>query len=76
MIGRTCDSCAPQYFNLVRSNPAGCEACDCFLDGTIGGLSICDMVSYLHFLLFLTFSELISGFLDNNVPTGFQISSE
>ncbi|XP_071835637.1 laminin subunit alpha-like isoform X2 [Apostichopus japonicus] len=43
VIGRTCDSCAPQYFNLVRSNPAGCEACDCFLDGTIGGLSICDM---------------------------------
>ncbi|KAJ8032912.1 Laminin subunit alpha [Holothuria leucospilota] len=45
VIGRTCDSCAPRYFNLARSNPAGCEECDCYVDGTIGGLAICDMSS-------------------------------
>lgn len=45
VVGRACDSCAPLYFNLARSNPDGCEACNCFVAGTVSGLAHCDQVS-------------------------------
>ncbi|PIK40931.1 putative laminin subunit alpha [Apostichopus japonicus] len=45
VIGRACDSCAPLYYNLQRSNPAGCESCDCFIEGTVSGLAVCDVTS-------------------------------
>lgn len=43
--GRICDMCRPLYWNLSSSNPHGCEECDCFIDGTIGGLDTCDTKS-------------------------------
>ncbi|KAL5291286.1 epi-1 family protein [Megaselia abdita] len=39
--GRICNQCKPLYWNLNISNPDGCEACDCFLDGTISNLDTC-----------------------------------
>ncbi|XP_041484164.1 laminin subunit alpha-like isoform X1 [Lytechinus variegatus] len=43
VMGRTCDTCKPLYWNLEISNPYGCEDCNCNLAGTVGGMAICDI---------------------------------
>lgn len=43
--GRICDQCKPLYWNLNVTNTAGCEDCDCLVDGTIGALDTCDSKS-------------------------------
>ncbi|KAI5729364.1 hypothetical protein M8J76_001799 [Diaphorina citri] len=40
--GRICDECRPLYWNLKASNPDGCEDCDCYTLGTIGGIKNCN----------------------------------
>ncbi|XP_033109167.1 laminin subunit alpha-like [Anneissia japonica] len=45
VVGRSCDTCAPLYWNLQSSNPDGCENCNCFTPGTISGSDRCDTVS-------------------------------
>lgn len=42
VTGRICNECKPLYWNLTISNPEGCEECDCFVDGTLGGLDTCN----------------------------------
>ncbi|XP_071477998.1 LOW QUALITY PROTEIN: laminin subunit alpha-5-like, partial [Diadema antillarum] len=42
VMGRTCDTCKPLYWNLEISNPYGCEECGCNVAGTVGGMAICD----------------------------------
>ncbi|XP_035223568.1 laminin subunit alpha-like, partial [Stegodyphus dumicola] len=39
--GRICNECKPLYWNLKISNPLGCEDCNCFLGGTVGGIAVC-----------------------------------
>lgn len=41
--GRICDQCRPLYWNLNATNIHGCEECDCYNDGTIGGLDTCNI---------------------------------
>lgn len=45
VTGRICDQCKALYWNLNVSNSAGCEECDCFIDGTVGALDTCDSKS-------------------------------
>ena len=45
VIGQTCDTCRPNFFNLSASNPEGCSACDCNTAGTFEGSSACDTTS-------------------------------
>ncbi|XP_062584554.1 usherin-like isoform X1 [Saccostrea cucullata] len=40
--GRQCDLCLPGFFNLLTSNPDGCENCSCNTDGTLNGDVSCD----------------------------------
>eukprot|EP00118_Oscarella_pearsei_P025062 m.307415 g.307415 ORF g.307415 m.307415 type:complete len:2013 (+) comp42255_c0_seq1:49-6087(+) len=40
--GRKCNKCRNGYFNLTESNPDGCQACDCFVAGTVDGDRACD----------------------------------
>ncbi|XP_054719477.1 laminin subunit alpha-like [Uloborus diversus] len=41
VTGRICNECKPLYWNLKASNPLGCEDCNCFLGGTVGGIAVC-----------------------------------
>ncbi|GFO06368.1 laminin subunit beta-2, partial [Plakobranchus ocellatus] len=40
--GPRCDTCKPNYWNLQKDNPLGCEACTCNPDGTVPDVG-CDM---------------------------------
>lgn len=40
--GRICDKCKPLYWNLNAHNPDGCEECDCYTPGVLGGIGVCD----------------------------------
>ncbi|XP_076315805.1 laminin subunit alpha-like [Tachypleus tridentatus] len=42
VTGRICDTCRPLFWNLQAGNPVGCEECDCYGPGTIGGINLCD----------------------------------
>jgi len=44
VTGRICDTCKPLYWNLASHLPEGCEECDCFRNGTMGRLGICDQL--------------------------------
>ncbi len=37
VVGRACNQCGPNTFNLTPDNPLGCQPCDCDITGTIGG---------------------------------------
>ena len=39
--GRQCNTCGAGFFNLTESNPAGCQACECNMTGTVGGSASC-----------------------------------
>ncbi|RUS88037.1 hypothetical protein EGW08_004203 [Elysia chlorotica] len=39
--GSKCNSCKPQFFNLLQSNPDGCTACECYTPGTVGASEMC-----------------------------------
>ena len=41
VTGRICNECKPLYWNLNIGNPMGCEDCDCFSGGTVGGIAVC-----------------------------------
>lgn len=41
--GLACTECKKGSYNLQRSNPLGCENCNCNTYGVIGGLVICDV---------------------------------
>ncbi|XP_077990481.1 usherin-like [Glandiceps talaboti] len=43
VTGRQCDSCMPGFYNLLASNPNGCEACSCNPAGAITSGSSCDL---------------------------------
>lgn len=45
VTGRTCNQCKPLYWDLQKWRTDGCEACDCFRPGTIGGIGVCDLTS-------------------------------
>ncbi|KAG8228153.1 hypothetical protein J437_LFUL002807 [Ladona fulva] len=40
--GRICNECKPLFWNLQPVNPTGCEDCDCYLPGVMGGIGECD----------------------------------
>ncbi|CAK1588443.1 unnamed protein product [Parnassius mnemosyne] len=40
--GRICNDCKALFWNLQDYNPLGCEECNCFLAGTLGGLGTCN----------------------------------
>lgn len=42
VIGRTCDTCKPGFWNLDVQNPLGCIHCQCNPDGTIGEIDMCN----------------------------------
>lgn len=42
VIGRTCDTCKPGFWNLDAQNPLGCIHCQCHPDGVIGGFNMCN----------------------------------
>ena len=42
MEGLQCDVCKNGFYSLSQSNPDGCQPCNCNLDGTVGGSTICD----------------------------------
>ena len=44
VTGRTCNQCESLFWNLQKWRPDGCEACDCFRPGTIGGMGVCDIM--------------------------------
>ena len=50
VTGRICDTCKEGYFNLNANNIDGCEDCDCFRPGTIGGWSELDKCSVQFFI--------------------------
>ncbi|GFR71138.1 laminin subunit alpha-1-like [Elysia marginata] len=39
--GSKCDTCKPQFFNLLQSNADGCTACECYTSGTVGASELC-----------------------------------
>jgi hypothetical protein len=41
LIGQKCRRCKPNTWNLSRANPDGCEDCDCYTGGTLGGSASC-----------------------------------
>lgn len=40
--GRICNECKPLYWNLLPSNPDGCESCRCHVPGVIGSIGECE----------------------------------
>ncbi|XP_076046327.1 laminin subunit alpha isoform X4 [Oratosquilla oratoria] len=42
--GRICDRCKALFWNLRADNVLGCEDCECYAPGTIGGIAVCDSV--------------------------------
>ncbi|CAH0382822.1 unnamed protein product [Bemisia tabaci] len=40
--GRICNECRELFWNLQPGNPLGCEDCDCYIPGTLGGIGSCD----------------------------------
>lgn len=45
VTGRICHQCQILYWNLKANNPDGCEDCNCYGPGTLGGLGICDGIT-------------------------------
>uniref|UniRef100_A0A8C4Q6H7 Uncharacterized protein n=1 Tax=Eptatretus burgeri TaxID=7764 RepID=A0A8C4Q6H7_EPTBU len=42
VLGQTCSSCKPLFWNLQWENPTGCQSCHCNTNGTIGGYAECN----------------------------------
>ncbi|XP_075991137.1 laminin subunit alpha isoform X2 [Anticarsia gemmatalis] len=40
--GRICNDCKPLFWNLQEYNPYGCQECECYRPGTVGGLGSCE----------------------------------
>lgn len=45
VIGRRCDECQNDYYNLTASNSDGCTSCGCDVQGTVGASVSCDFLS-------------------------------
>jgi laminin, alpha 3/5 len=42
VTGRQCDICSDRFYGLGSDPDKGCTACECFKDGTLNELDICD----------------------------------
>ncbi|KAG8228152.1 hypothetical protein J437_LFUL002806, partial [Ladona fulva] len=45
VIGHICDECKSRFWNIQKSNPDGCEDCDCHLPGVVGGIGECNSIT-------------------------------
>ncbi|KAI3381409.1 hypothetical protein SNEBB_000855 [Seison nebaliae] len=68
VVGQICNECRSSFFNLSRSNPNGCEECNCRTEGTLGEVNICETNNgKCECKIFVGDDEFIESSSDNNI---------